>query len=77
MKPKTERSESRSQTPITPELTEQISRRAYELFEARGHEHGHDREDWLQAETEILANLQTGSNIEEPEPAERHAATAA
>jgi len=76
MKPRTEHSESRGQTPINLELTERISRRAYELFEARGREHGYDREDWLQAETEILATLQAGA-IQEPEAAERQAATAA
>jgi hypothetical protein len=27
--------------------------RAYELFEQRGKEHGHDLDDWLQAEAEI------------------------
>ncbi len=32
---------------------EQIARRAYELFLARGGEHGHDVEDWLQAEREL------------------------
>jgi HSP20 family molecular chaperone IbpA len=31
-----------------------IARRAYELFEARNCEHGHDREDWFQAEAELL-----------------------
>jgi HSP20 family molecular chaperone IbpA len=31
-----------------------VSRRAYELFETRGCEHGHDLEDWLQAESELL-----------------------
>ena len=31
-----------------------VARRAYELFEARGCEHGHDWEDWLQAEAELL-----------------------
>lgn len=31
-----------------------IARRAYELFEERGREHGHDQEDWLRAEQEIL-----------------------
>jgi HSP20 family molecular chaperone IbpA len=31
-----------------------ISRRAHELFEARGQEHGHDREDWFRAESELL-----------------------
>jgi len=32
-----------------------IAHRAHELFEARGREHGHDLEDWLQAESELLA----------------------
>ncbi|MGB9203499.1 MAG: DUF2934 domain-containing protein [Terriglobales bacterium] len=31
-----------------------ISQRAHELFEARGQEHGHDREDWFRAESELL-----------------------
>lgn len=31
-----------------------ISRRAHELFEARGQEHGHDQEDWFRAESELL-----------------------
>jgi HSP20 family molecular chaperone IbpA len=31
-----------------------IARRAFELFEARHCEHGHDREDWFQAESELL-----------------------
>jgi hypothetical protein len=30
-----------------------IARRAYELFEQRGREHGLDVEDWLQAEREL------------------------
>lgn len=32
---------------------EQIARRAYELFVARGRAEGHDLEDWLQAEREL------------------------
>ena len=31
-----------------------IARRAYELFETRGCEHGHDWEDWFRAESELL-----------------------
>jgi HSP20 family molecular chaperone IbpA len=31
-----------------------IARRAFELFEKRGGEHGHDWEDWFQAESELL-----------------------
>jgi hypothetical protein len=37
------------------ELTEEIIRqRAYHFFEQRGYEHGHDLEDWLRAEAEIM-----------------------
>ena len=32
---------------------ERVAARAYELFAARGYEHGHDVEDWLAAEAEI------------------------
>ena len=32
------------------ELQEQVAQRAYELFERRGLLHGHDVEDWLEAE---------------------------
>jgi DUF2934 family protein len=35
------------------ELQEQIRRRAYELYEQRGREDGHDLEDWLRAESEV------------------------
>ena len=36
------------------ELTEDsIRTRAYQLFEERGYEHGHDLEDWLAAEAEL------------------------
>lgn len=36
-------------------VEEQIRTRAYELFEARGREEGHDLEDWLEAEAEITS----------------------
>ncbi len=32
----------------------EIELRAYELFEQRGREPGHDLDDWLQAEAEIV-----------------------
>jgi hypothetical protein len=34
-------------------ISAQIARRAYELYETRGREDGHDMEDWLRAEEEI------------------------
>jgi hypothetical protein len=39
--------------PAVGHLTELIRERAYEFFEARGRESGHDLEDWLRAELEI------------------------
>ena len=38
---------------------EQIRTRAYELYEARGREEGHDLEDWLEAEAEITGTAVT------------------
>jgi hypothetical protein len=36
-------------------LDEEIRRRAYELWEQRGHEPGHENEHWLLAEQEITS----------------------
>jgi Protein of unknown function (DUF2934) len=36
-----------------------IRERAYQLFEMRGRESGHELEDWLQAEREIRTRFQT------------------
>ena len=33
----------------------EIAERAYEIFLARGEEPGHDVDDWLQAESELLS----------------------
>ncbi|MBI1734827.1 MAG: DUF2934 domain-containing protein [Candidatus Rokubacteria bacterium] len=35
-----------------------IARRAYELFQARGGQHGYEIEDWLQAERELRTGRQ-------------------
>jgi len=40
------------------DVREQIRRRAYELYELRGREDGHDLEDWLQAQSELLPALE-------------------
>jgi hypothetical protein len=39
---------------VTVPTTEEIAVYAYGLFEARGCEHGHDVEDWLEAEHVLL-----------------------
>jgi len=41
---------------VSPELQEQVRSRAYELYEQRGRADGHDLDDWLQAESEIIQN---------------------
>jgi hypothetical protein len=48
--PSRRRSDSR---PRRDPITEAIAQRAYELFLARGAQHGHDIDDWLQAEREL------------------------
>ena len=42
-----------------PNLEEEIRRRAFELYEERGREHGHDIDDWVRAKAEV-----TGSAVE-------------
>ena len=37
-----------------PRIEEEVRKRAYELFEMRGREQGHELDDWLRAEREIL-----------------------
>ncbi len=37
---------------------EAVAKRAYEKFVARGCTHGHDQEDWLAAEQELVAEAQ-------------------
>lgn len=55
---------NQGQTPFTPSRTDrsgsdgavdssEIAQRAYRRFEERGYEHGHDVEDWLEAEEEL------------------------
>jgi hypothetical protein len=40
-------------TQSTSELQEHIRRRAYELYEERGRDDGHEMDDWLLAESEL------------------------
>ena len=37
-------------------VQDRIARRAYDLFVARGGQHGYHIEDWLQAEKDILSS---------------------
>ena len=53
---------TRKRTTAPAQVTHgEIARRAYDLFLARGCEHGHDLDDWLQAERELRGTLSTTS----------------
>ena len=47
----------------TEALNEEIARRAYELYEARGCVDGFDVEDWLQAEQNIVGLKAAGKAV--------------
>ena len=52
----------RPRKPLAPQASVDagdVARRAYDLYLARGREHGHDVDDWMQAERE----LREGSDI--------------
>lgn len=52
-KPKTSSPQPEAGSPPNDDLQEQIRRRAYELWEQGGYEHGHDLKHWRQAEREL------------------------
>ena len=45
------------------DIQEQVRRRAFELYEQRGREDGHDLDDWLQAESELAPQYYAGLKI--------------
>jgi hypothetical protein len=55
---------------VTPEATflastvfhQEIASRAYELFLARGGQHGDDWADWFRAEAEVVGGLHPGQS---------------
>jgi len=57
----------RQDAPTQPSFTEsrpdadRIAQRAYERYEARGCEDGHDRDDWFEAERELQQSVSSGS----------------
>jgi DUF2934 family protein len=42
------------------EFYARVARKAYELFDQRGGEHGHDVDDWLEAERLVVEELRQG-----------------
>lgn len=53
--PKSAQSDPNHASSVLNGLEEEIRERAYELYVERGYEDGHDTEDWLRAEAEVLA----------------------
>jgi len=58
-------------------LQDRIAMRAYELFLAHGATDGHDLEDWLQAERELLAEASASRPREVSRPMRAKAAATA
>jgi hypothetical protein len=46
-------------TAAHPNLEEEIRRLAFEIYVERGREDGHDLDDWLEAEAEVLSTTAT------------------
>jgi hypothetical protein len=42
----------------TKAAVDEIAHRAYERYEERGRQHGHDVDDWLQAESDVRQRQQ-------------------
>lgn len=49
-------------TPVV-DIDERIRQRAFELFQLRGCQNGHDFDDWMQAEEEIMGKPQKLANL--------------
>jgi len=47
-------------------LQDEIAQTAYEFYETKGAKHGHDLDDWLEAELLVLSR-HAGQDFEEPE----------
>jgi hypothetical protein len=60
---------------VAPVSVRDISRRAYERFQERGSEHGHDIDDWLLAEAELREGHRTGVVPPSAEIQRRHTAS--
>ncbi len=52
----------RETTPIV-DIDERIRQRAFELFQLRGCQDGHDFDDWMQAESEVLGKPHKLANL--------------
>ena len=55
--------------------SDEVARRAYEIYESRGGEHGSDFDDWLEAEKQVKTQSQPAAGT--PPPADRRKRTRA
>ncbi len=60
---RTAKGEETSSGPLTTVPQELISSRAYELWQQRGRVHGHDQQDWFQAERELCTEMKAPSLV--------------
>ena len=56
--PSQTQTQPRTENPNRSPSQEQIAKRAYQIFQARGGEHGRHAEDWKQAEQELKLGMQ-------------------
>ncbi len=52
------------EVPSREALREKIAVKAYELFERRGQVHGHDLDDWLEAEQRVVSERRADAGRE-------------
>lgn len=55
--------QTRKETTSTFDFDERIRQRAFELFQLRGCQDGHDFDDWMQAEAEVRGKPQKLGNL--------------
>ncbi len=55
--------QTRKETTPAVDVDERIRKRAFELFQLRGCQDGHDLDDWMQAEAEIQGRPQKLANL--------------
>jgi hypothetical protein len=57
------KTQTRKETTSTVDIDERIRQRAFELFQLRGCQDGHDFDDWMQAEAEVMGKAQKLANL--------------
>lgn len=52
-------------------LRQRIAEKAYELYQKRGQSHGHDLDDWLEAERLVLSEIRSLAQSRAKKPGKR------